>query len=92
VATPAHGGPRSMGQRQLIGAWPHDCFRALGQRPRGRGGKTEHRGPDGPLTGGRAAVRRPDDGGKVAAWRKLGGGGARARRGEEESEDGHDED
>jgi hypothetical protein len=52
----------------------------------------EHRGPDQPLTRGRAAVRWPDDGGKVAAGRKLGGGGAQARRGEEESGDGCDGD
>jgi hypothetical protein len=48
----------------------------------------EHGGPDGLLIGGRAAVRQLDDSGKVAAGRKLGGGGARARRGEEESGDG----
>jgi hypothetical protein len=34
---------------------------ALGRRPRGRGGGVEHGGPDGPLTGGRVAARRPCD-------------------------------
>jgi hypothetical protein len=52
----------------------------------------EHWGPDGPLTGGRVAVRWPDDGCKVVAGRKLFEGGTQAQRGEEESGDGCDGD
>jgi hypothetical protein len=44
----------------------------------------EHWGPDGPLTGGRVAVRRPDDGCKVVAGRKLFEGGTQAQRGGEQ--------
>jgi hypothetical protein len=87
VATPAHDEPRSTKRWRLTRAWPRGRSGDLDQRPRGSGGKTEHRGLDGPLSGGRVAVRQSDDGGKVALGRKLGGGGARARRREEESRD-----
>jgi hypothetical protein len=40
------------------------------------------------LTQAREAVRRPGDDGKAAVAEEIGGGGARAWRGEEESEDG----
>jgi hypothetical protein len=44
------------------------------------------------LTRAREAVRRPGNDGKVAVAEEISGGGARARRGEEESRDGCSED
>jgi hypothetical protein len=44
------------------------------------------------LTRAREEVRWPGDDGKAAAAEELGGGGARAQRGEEESGDGCSED
>jgi hypothetical protein len=44
------------------------------------------------LTRAREAMRWPGDDGKVAVAEELGGSGARARRGEEESGDGCGED
>jgi hypothetical protein len=74
------------------------CSRALSRHPRSSGGKTEHRGWVAKWQRGGSSMevvlelgeekRRVGMGGKVAAGRKLDGGGARARRGEEESGDG----
>jgi hypothetical protein len=71
-------------QVELTGARP---TAALGSRlmAKGKGGGVEHEGLDGPLTRGRAAVRRPDDDGEDVAVEALGACGAWAQREESKS-------
>jgi hypothetical protein len=75
--------------------WRHSVRATLGRgekrRRMGRGAVEDDEAGVA-LTWAREAVRRPGNDGKVAVAEEISGGGARARRGEEESRDGCSED
>jgi hypothetical protein len=89
---PVHGGPWIGVSDDLAGAQPNGCSEAWRLTNDGAMEREEHGEPGSGLTGARATSLQLGNGGEEAAVEAIGGGGARARRGEEESRDGCGED